>query len=143
MKKIVLLLCSCTMNNDGNQKDYDSEQDIKNTGIVENEPVDGEHLEAIFYNGQCYYGLPFGDTMREEDKPDDFEYIGTITSISDFLVSPSQELESSLGSVGDEMYHFVDDEGYHYFYSPIKDEVHYRCISKATTDKLDYYDQDN
>ncbi len=108
--------------------------------ISQEERVDGERLNAIFYNGECYYGLVFGLRIREGEEPEGFTYLGKISSIVEGYKSPTEELSATIGEVGDEVYYYTDKEGKHFFCTPIGN-ARYRCIYEATTKKPDYYDQ--
>lgn len=103
------------------------------------ERVEGERLEAICYNGECYYGLMFGIKIREGEEPEGFTYLGKISSIVEGYKSPTEELSATIWEVGDEVYHYTDEKGKHYFCTPIGN-ARYSCIYDTTTKKPGYYD---
>lgn len=104
--------------------------------------VEGNEIEAIFFGGQCYYGLPMSIEIKKEELPKDFTYVGTLSAVSEKRVSPTEELSSTLGEVGDAIYHFTDENGKHYFVTPIKSDFPTDCyigICYASTRKPDYF----
>lgn len=113
-----------------------SEENIISTDDI----ADGERLNAIFYNGECYYGLAMAQEIREGEEPEGFTYLGKISSIVEDYQSPTEELSATIGDIGDDVYHYTDEDGLHYFCTPIRLN-YYRGIFLATIEKPDYYDQ--
>lgn len=148
MKKLFFIFFICMILVGCSQKNLD--EDISSNEIatnilqednISNEDIaDGERLDAIFYNGECYYGLAMGQVIKEGEEPEGFTYLGEISSIVEGYKSPTEELSATIGEVGDEVYHYIDEKGRHYFCTPIKVN-YYRGICIATTEKPDYYDQ--
>lgn len=72
-----------------------------------------KNIEAIFYNGECYYGQLSYIEFIQSDKPNNFEYIGKISSVTNMpFISPTKNLESTYGQVGSDVYKWTDDEGW-------------------------------
>lgn len=139
---ICVILVGCSQRN--SQEDNISNDDIpagnSEDDISSKYMPAGERLDAIFYNGECYYGLAMGQVIKEGEEPEGFTYLGEISSIVEGYKSPTEELSATIGEVGDEVYYYRDEKGRHFFCTPIKVN-YYRGICIATTEKPDYYDQ--
>lgn len=69
-----------------------------------------EHLAALYYNGQCYYGQMFG--MGVEDITGEPVYIGAIQGTVEGGVPPTREMYASGGfEEGDEIYYCLMEDG--------------------------------
>lgn len=101
--------------------------------------AEGEYLEAICYNGVCYYGLVMTEIIEKGKEPEGFIYLGKISSVKEDYESPTEELGTTVFEVGEDVYYYVDEDGYHNFCVPIGGEK-YKGIYIATTQKPDYYD---
>lgn len=109
-------------------------------GVVDFDESD--KLDAIYYNGQCYYGLAMVVGIDRGEEPEDFEYIGELSSVIEGYISPTEELSANI-DIGGELYHYTDEEGKHYFVTPhrsLQDVEYYRGICQATTRKPPYYE---
>lgn len=108
---------------------------------------DGDSLDAIFYNGECYYGLAMSIEFKGGEEPEGFTYIGKISSVKEGYESPTEELETTVPNyeVGEDVYYYVDEDGRYNFCipkSPRPDNcMEYKGIYYATTRKPTYYDR--
>ena len=69
-----------------------------------------EHLAALYYNGQCYYGQMFG--MGVEEITGEPVYIGQIQGTVEERVTPTSEMYTSGGfEEGDEIYYCLMENG--------------------------------
>lgn len=116
--------------------------------MIQNDMPDGDQLVAIFYNGVCYYGLPMGERFEVGGEPEGFTYIGKLSSVKEGYESPTEELAVALAAynvsmyvVGEDVYYYVDEEGYHNFCIPTggADSINYKGIYKATAQKPAYF----
>lgn len=109
----------------------DEEFDINN--IVMNETTEeqircGEPLDAIIYNGIKYCGL--GMSWKLEEFPEGFEEIGEFQGA---LTEANEELTSTMVFRDNEiLYHYVDEEGYHYFCAKRKNKNFYIGLYKSS-----------
>ncbi len=135
MKKSVILLIigvlsltttACSKNSESNAK-TNSNNDIENaTDYTDFDESD--KLDAIIYNGDRYCGL--GMKWDLEELPDDFELIGQFAGA---LTDDNEELSSTMiFHDNDNIYHYIDDEGNHYFCVACTDEGTYIGIYQAT-----------
>lgn len=109
--------------------------------------ADGDKFDAIFYNGECYYGLAMSVEFKVGEEPEGFTYIGKISSVKEGYESPTEELETTVPNyeVGEDVYYYVDEDGRYNFCipkSPRPDNcMEYKGIYYATTQKPTYYDR--
>lgn len=79
----------------------------------------GERLDAIIYEGNKYCGLAM--TWELETLPEGFANIG---EFSGALTEEEEELTSTMiFKIGEKVYHYEDESGYHYF-----------CVKHKTAD---------
>lgn len=93
---------------------FDKKNDINNNAITvtaEGQVNYTDPLDVIIYNGIKYCGL--GMSWKLEELPEGFEEIGEFEGA---LTEANEELTSTMVFRDKEiLYHYVDEEGYHYF----------------------------
>lgn len=112
---------------------------------IEDDMPDADLFDAIFYNGECYYGLAMTQDIKEGEEPEGFTYLGKISSVKEKYKSPTEELETTIYEVGEDVYYYVDEEGCHNFCIPTDRGYMgikmYKGIYHATKRKPAYYDE--
>lgn len=140
-----LCLCACE-NKDAKTDSPEKTETPDKTEPVESEPAEtdlptGESLEIILYDGNYYYGLAM--SWELEELPDDYACIGQFKGvihrddIKDDIKSPNiEELTAtvSITEIGNDIYHYTDDDGFHYFCVPATGPGIYKGIYGAQTD---------
>lgn len=140
MKMLIIIFLSCFLLTGCGQSPPSSAHQSEESQTHSEIPV-SNYMNAIYYNGQCYYGLVMG--YGEEsvaDFPENTEYIGKIASNTSPYVSPAEEMSTNCWYVGEDIYHFTDEEGKHYFYSLADKTGTYWVMCAATTEKPETYD---
>lgn len=132
-----LCLCACG-NKDGKTDSPEKTKTPAKTEPVESDLPTGERADIILYDGNYYCGLAM--SWELEELPDDYACIGQFNGvvqrddIKDDIKSPNiEELTAtvSITEIGGDIYHYTDDDGFHYFGVPATGPGIYKGIHEA------------
>ena len=148
MKKLsiclLLLLTMCSCGNDIKTNSTPETNPPAETILpTETDLPTGEPLETIIYDGKYYYGLAM--SWELDELPDDYSCIGQFKGVKDFEeakdITDADELTAtiSMAEIGDDIFHYTDKDGLHYFCVPTARSGVYAGIYGASTDPKNSY----
>ena len=153
MKKLsiclLLLLTMCSCGNDIKTNSTPETNPPAETNLpTETDLPTGEPLDIIAYDGNYYYGLVM--SWELDELPDDYSCIGQFKGVKDFKEVRDKELKNapktdeltstcSITETGDDIFHYTDEDGLHYFCVPTARSGVYAGIYGASTDPKNSY----